>query len=313
MRMCAAGLAAALVLFAGACAAEVPAAAADYLELSARPLQPPATATRLDPGIGAFVGPHFSLGFSAVEVRTDLPPELGGKKAADGYEFVIAYGTREPAFEPVPVSGKPMPVTPAVRVGEQRRLLARPANSGDSVLVSVRKGQSAVLELLDAGRSLSYNLRTGIRGPENPAGFYRARVVGMGDARTTGTGTVAAGSVEVGIDFGKRSCYLQPWTGAAGWAADHRIFLECADLRVTVDGPGGPGRVIEPDTFALELPGGTKVCAKPGTEQFVLFELPDDFAGAELTVDPAGVLLSDGAGPWITPPVAKKVALFVSG
>lgn len=118
------------------CAAAL-AAAPDYLELSARPLQPPATATRLDAVAGAFVGPHFSLGFSAVEVRSDLPPELGGKHAADGYEFLIVYGTREPAFEPVPASGRPMSAMPAVRVGERRRLLARQANSGDSVLVSV--------------------------------------------------------------------------------------------------------------------------------------------------------------------------------
>ncbi|MFD8493167.1 hypothetical protein [Amycolatopsis sp. NPDC059657] len=295
MRTCAAGLA----------------AAPDYLELSARPLQPPATATRLDAVSGALVGPHFSLGFSAIEVRSDLPPELGGKHAADGYEFLIAYGTREPAFEPVPVPGPSMTAMPAVRVGELRRLLPRQANSGDSVLVSVRKGQSALLEVLDAGRSLTYNLRTGIRGPENPAGFYRPRVVEMGDARTAGKGTVASGDVEVGIDFGKRSCYLQPWTAATGWAADHRIFLECTDLRVTVDGPGRPGTVSQPETFSLELPGGVKVPARTGAAHVVLFELPDDFAGAELTVDPAGVRLGDDAGAWITPPPPKKVALFI--
>ncbi|SDY85303.1 hypothetical protein SAMN05421504_107185 [Amycolatopsis xylanica] len=313
MRSRAAGLAAVLVLFAGACAEEVPAAAADYLELSARPLQPPASATRLDAAVGAFVGPHFSLGFSAVEVRSDLPPELGGKHAADGYEFVIAYGTREPAFEPVPVPGAPMPVIAAVRVGEQRKVLARQPNSGDSLLVSVRKGQSALLEVLDAGRPLSYNLRTGIRGPENPVGFYRPRVVELGDARTAGKGTVATGEVEVGIDFGKRSCYLQPWTAAAGWAGDHRIFLECTDLRLTVDGPGRPGSFRQPEAFTLDLPGGAKAYAKPSADRVMLFELPDDFAGAELTVDPAGVLLDDNAGPWITPPPSKKVVLFLRG
>lgn len=322
----------------------LPAASADLVAaLTASPDEVVATSSdqvrQLSKAAGTFAGPHFNWQFGLVQV-TGTTPESGYsghlEQAAPGHEFIAAYaqpGTTA-QFRAEPDDR----VTAVVVVNGTARAVPRDVLTNfKGLLVSVPKGLSATLRVTDDGRTQSYDLRAGKRGPDAIAGYYQRQELNISsnDAGYTGTGTcpdvpyilnvTLPCSVRIEFLLDTDSFSLQPWLPALGWARNGRTWLLVTNVTYLPDpapvtiAPGGGSFTPEASkTFTVRLPDGTSTGVMPqtaatfGTSQpaALAFSVPAGFTQGTLLVHPDGKLIVTGEpSHWSTPPPVKRIPL----
>ena len=297
---------------------------------------------QLSKAAGAFSGPHFNWQFGLVQV-TGTTPEAAYygnlARAANGDEFIAIYAESGTIAQFRPESDDH--VTAVVVVNGTARAVPKDALAHfDGLLVSVPKGASATLRVTDEGRTQTYDLRAGTRGPDAISGYYRPQDVNIpsGDAGYTGVGDcpdVPYGmgitlpcSVRVEFIFTDFSVSLQPWLPVFGWAKNGRTWLLINSMSYVPDAslitiaPGGGSFTLEASkSFTVRLPDGISIPVVPGTGDFsaaphtaaLAFSVPAGFTKGTLLIHPDGQLIVTGQPDhWTTPPPVEHIPLTVS-
>lgn len=290
---------------------------------------------------GLFAGPHFDWQFGLVQV-TDLTPVSGydGElaAAAPGDEFIAIYadpGTRA-QFQAEPGDH----LTAAVLVnGSARAVPKQVLTDFEGLVISVPKGATATLRVTDDGRTQSYDLRAGKRGPDAIGGYSRSQhVTPSGDAGYTGDGTcpdvlvpyigALPCSVHIDLLIENESFSLQPWLPVLGWAKNGRAWLLIGSVTNLPDAPpitiapgGGSFTLEATKTFTVRLPDGTSIGLVPQSAAAygsssstdgasLVFDVPASFTAGTLLIHPDGKLIVTGQpGHWSQPPPVKPVPL----
>lgn len=296
---------------------------------------------RLSKAAGAFAGPHFNWQFGLVQV-TGTTPESGYSgqlaQAATGDEFIAVYAESGSLAQFRTESDDH--VTAVVVVNGSARTVPKAVLTGfKGLLVSVPKDATATLRVTDDGRTQSFDLRAGKRGPDAISGYYRPQEVNIptGDSGYAGVGNcpdvpyimgvTLPCSVRVQFIFTDFSFSLQPWLPVLGWAKNGRIWLLVNNLSylpgpspVTI-APGGGSFTLEASkSFTVRLPDGTSVPIAPGTGDFstpqpsaLAFSVPADFTRGTLLIHPNGQLIVTGEPDrWTTPPPVMRIPLTVN-
>jgi hypothetical protein len=297
---------------------------------------------QLSKAAGAFSGPHFNWQFGLVQV-TGTTPESGYSghlaQAANGDEFIAIYAESGAIAQFRTESDDH--VTAVVVVNATARAVPKDALAHfDGLLVSVPKGATATLRVTDDGRTQTYDLRAGKRGPDAISGYYRPQDVNIpsGDAGYTGVGNcpdvpyimgvTLPCSVRVEFIFTDFSVSLQPWLPVLGWAKNGRTWLLINNVSYLRDpspvtiAPGGGSFTLEASkSFTVHLPDGTSVPVVPGTGDFssttqpaaLAFSVPAGFTQGTLLIHPDGQLIVTGQPDhWTTPPPVERILLTVS-
>ena len=225
------GAAALLLVLASGCTSHdsTPVRAAGYVSLTdAVPMTADGSAAQ-----ARLVGPHFDLEFTKIEATTEnLAPAF---RAAPGHEILLLHGDttqQRPAYN----AGSGDSVTASVVVdGATRPLQYLPAYG---LAVSVPQGHTATLQVTDDGRTQSLDVRTGKRGKDAIAGYYRPHELKWTDAdyhdtgRATCTGPRGTThfTTDMSTTFGQAAGSLEPWLPGAGWAKDGRVWLHLSTV-----------------------------------------------------------------------------------
>ena len=290
---------------------------------------------------GAFAGPHFTWQFGLVQV-TGTTPESGYsgrlEQAARGDEFIAIYAESGTTAQFRAESDDH--VTAVVVVNGSARAVPRDVLTNFAgLLVSVPKGATATLRVTDDGRTQSYDLRAGKRGPDAIPGYYQPHEVDIpsSDAGYTGVGTcpdvpyiqnvTLPCSARIQFLLDTDSFSLQPWLPALGWAQGGRMWLLITNVAYLPDGtpvtiaPGGGSFTPEASkTFTVQLPDGTSIGVMPQTAATfdttqpaaLAFSVPAGFTRGTLLVHPDGKLIVTGEpAHWATPPPLKRIPLTV--
>jgi hypothetical protein len=297
--------------------------------------------TSLSKSAGAFSGPHFSWQFGLVQV-TSTTPESGYdgrmEQAAPGDEFIAVYAQPGTLAAFRTESGDKVSAVVAVN-GAARALPGDVLTHSEGLLVSVPKGGTATLRVTDDGRTQSYDLRAGKRGPDAIPGYYRPQAVTMpsSGADYTGVGTcpdvpyimgvTLPCSVRIEFLLETDSASLQPWLPVLGWAKNGRTWLLISDVSylpdptpVTIAPGGGKFTPHASKSFSVRLPDGTSAGLVPGTDNdftstqpaVLTFDVPADFTKGTLLIHPDGRLIVTGEPDhWSTPPPVKRIPLTV--
>lgn len=295
----------------------------------------------ITPADGTFAGPHFRhlfTGSAVAETTSSLVPGAEDLGAAPGYEFVALFESPDPQ---TPEYGQDDDVTTAVVVDGQPRTLPDKPSFGGGYLVSVPVGHSAQLVVTDAGRTQSFDMRTGRRGPDAVAGYYppHSASVPAADAKLTDdaecdapiptpTGSFSDCEVITTFEIPDGTGALDPWAPGLGWAENGRAWLvfpeaeyearvagmsvsyaRSADSLLTLTLPDG---TVVPGVSTT--PGGTNLWARTSTP--LVFDVPASFTTGKLTLHPDGRLTrtTDGvpAATWTKAPQAHTVEVTVS-
>jgi hypothetical protein len=260
-------------------------------------------------------------------------------QAANGDEFIAIYAESGAIAQFRTESDDH--VTAVVVVNATARAVPKDALAHfDGLLVSVPKGATATLRVTDDGRTQTYDLRAGKRGPDAISGYYRPQDVNIpsGDAGYTGVGNcpdvpyimgvTLPCSVRVEFIFTDFSVSLQPWLPVLGWAKNGRTWLLINNVSYLRDpspvtiAPGGGSFTLEASkSFTVHLPDGTSVPVVPGTGDFssttqpaaLAFSVPAGFTQGTLLIHPDGQLIVTGQPDhWTTPPPVERILLTVS-
>ncbi|UGQ11521.1 hypothetical protein LO772_32870 [Yinghuangia sp. ASG 101] len=293
------------------------------------------------PAEGTFAGPHFRhlfTGSAVAKTTSSLIPGAEDLDAAPGYEFVALFESPDPQM---PEYGSNVDVTTTVVVDGQPRALPDEASFGGGYLVSVPVGHSAQLVVTDAGRTQSFDMRTGRRGPDAVAGYYPVRTASVpaADAKLTDdaacdapiptpTGSFSDCEVISTFEITDGTGSLDPWAPGLGWADDGRAWLVFpkAEYEARVAGLGVSYARDADSLLTLTLPDGSVVpgvSTTPGainlwtrTSTPLVFDVPASFTTGKLTLHPDGRLSRtiDGvpAATWTKAPQPHSVVVTVS-
>jgi hypothetical protein len=296
---------------------------------------------RISKAAGAFTGPHFSWQFGLVQV-TRTTPESGYAEdlaqAAEGHQLIAIYADPG-ALAPFRTEPGDQVTAAVVLNGTERPLPAGVLAHSEGLLVSVPKGGTATLRVTDEGRTQSYDLRAGKKGPDAIAGYYRPQNVTIppSGGGYTGTGTCPdvpvafigslPCSVRIQLVIITNSASLQPWLPGLGWARRGHTWLLISDVTYLPDAapvtiaPGGGSFTLQVrKSFAVRPAGGTAIAARPesgaftATQPLVLaFSVPDSFTRGRLLIHPDGRLIVTGKPDhWSKPPPVKRIPLTVT-
>ncbi|QWF82449.1 hypothetical protein [Amycolatopsis sp. CA-230715] len=257
------------------------------------------TVQSYEDGQGRLDGPFFAFGVEAFAVGKAIKGPvaasgIGERRAEPGQELVVvAADSRVRAGQWVPDEDDPKPKAELVVGGAPtalHRIPLTPPKSGvdvklDSAVVvaSVPAGAPVSIRVTDAGRTQTMDLRTGRRGPDAIAGYYRRN-----SAELTWTGHLSGGiSTPLGggrtpVEFAagfktmdpahltdKPTATLAPYTPRRGWAPPGGAWLVVP--RPVVSRPFDPFSPLfdlalsDPAVFSLRLPDGTAIPAEPGS------------------------------------------------
>ncbi|MEU1618734.1 serine/threonine-protein kinase [Streptomyces sp. NPDC005722] len=195
---------------------------------------------------GTLIGPHFSLRVRGIAVTEELS-ELGAaalrlykaRHAAEGQEFVVVTFAEVEDATPwrrglTETSQKKVSLT--VETGGRARLVSTYPSGLDNETVgpatlalSVPKGAPVTLRVTDEGRTQSMDLRTGERGGDAVAAYYRPLPklkVTAEDYEAFGlVSLVNSRPVRMGVRFAETEAYVGPWVRPGGWARPGRWWL----------------------------------------------------------------------------------------
>jgi hypothetical protein len=284
---------------------------ADHFAAATLLSEQPAGRTSVPADQRRFTTPHLAFDVEWTVVAGELTMRAfglsGRSRAAPGQELV-AVGFGNPVESPYE-EDKKEPVTVTVLAGERETKLDRTTMpfSGGGLLVSVQAGAPVTLQVADAGRTFTYDLRAGKRGPDAVALFQQPGRRGKIDGSYTGTGRLTyrsdARSLKVDISF--RGWYLTPWLPSSGWAADGRAWL-LLTVGITTDGLSYdirkrefPIKIFVETAATFAIAGADGVTYRPVARSInastvsiadhsVVTDVPATFAGASVTVTPAG-------------------------
>ncbi|MFL6075835.1 MAG: hypothetical protein ACJ73S_20790 [Mycobacteriales bacterium] len=287
----------------------------------------------LDPAASSLVGPRFGVRFGKAEVSRTYANRY---RAAPGQEFLVLYSTGTPVLAPYPDGGGTFSL--AVTVDGRTLPVASPNQvAGEGLVVSVPKGHHATLALTDDGRTQSLDVRTGTRGPDAVAPYYRNRGVTLAstvyaeDGHTNYHGT--RDDTVVRVDFDTAGS-VEPWVPGLGWASAGRGWLVLSTSKSTILSLPDDASKLDPlawgarftldtgRTYTVSYQGGSSAARTyhqdglVALENALLFDVPDTFTAGTLTIHPAGDLrLYDGGAakspplPWSQPPPTRQIAL----
>jgi len=311
-RRAAGALAAALTLAAtlAACSSPppLPVAPADYLEL-----RPGGSLQFLDgdrpvpADQGRLVGPSFAVQFKAVGTTpTITAPQGRNLQASEGHEFVfvttdfVEQFTRED-FQDKDVTAQ------LVVAGAVKPLPKVPRNS-DALIASVPLNSSVGLQVIDQGRTQTFDLRTGSRGPDAVKLYYPTKTQSLTKFKHETFGTVSIGGRNYRIDVGVDSIFqttpgatsfaaLEPFSSQYGWAPEGRAWLIVRGLGIVNDiNLCGCQPELDlarniiltlPDGSTVRPPGGGKIpifALAGGTPPAIVFDVADSFRAGTITV-----------------------------
>lgn len=276
----------------------------------------------------ALRGPHFAVGLSWVAtgeailpgsslvIQSGLPPR---RPATDGEEIMLL------SFDPEHVGGQwklgdgAKPVAELVVGGTPRPLTKVPLPAADAtglsgpvviVVASVPKGAPVQLRVTELGRTQTLDVRTGKRGEDAIAGYYRPTRQKLNFERDLPAGIVADGrpyQPELKLidsafsDLSEPTAMLAPWNPTDGWAPDGRAWLVLPSPILSGEAFGGPTlelAIDEPTSFRVRLPDGTEIAERGGTQEVnlrtaslskapapVLFDVPADVTTGTYLID----------------------------
>jgi hypothetical protein len=278
----------------------------DVQELTPRipgPVEPPVEMAHhaFPTGSAVLRGPHFGLGIDWVATGPGLVPRyhpeldpFDGLRAADGQELMVI--SIDPQFsggqwQPPGGASDNNPAAELIVDGHAHVLSKVPLTSPtlpapplDSVLlaVSVRKNAPVELQVNDAGRTQTINVRTGVRVADAIPGYYRPTTQTLKLDRPLPAGIVVRG-VPYPLDLtiavtapiaqvvaGGPFAMLAPWTPDQGWAAPGHAWLVLPSPTLggglTKNEPVVSLTVDDPAVCHVRLPDGTLVPALAGTK-----------------------------------------------
>ncbi|MFF7216498.1 serine/threonine-protein kinase [Streptomyces sp. NPDC008238] len=195
---------------------------------------------------GTLIGPHFSLRVRGIALTEELS-ELGAaalrlykaRHAAEGQEFVVVTFAEVEDATPwrrglTETSQKKVSLT--VETGGRARLVSTYPSGLDNETVgpatlalSVPKGAPVTLRVTDEGRTPSMDRRTGERGGDAVAAYYRPlpklRVTAEDYEAIAQVSLVNSRLVRMGVRFAETEAYVGPWVRPGGWARPGRWWL----------------------------------------------------------------------------------------
>lgn len=277
-------------------------------------------------GDGVLLGPHFAVTIAATGSADtyDFGPSAssaGGtteRRPADGEEFLVVefdLTAESPDEDPIDLKSTtveaPAEVTTELSIDGERTEVDLAQNL--PVLVAgVPTGADVLLEVSDDGDVQSIDLRTGERGDDARTPFYRPTSEQSLDHTYRhdasfafpegGGGTY---SVQLHLDF----AYLTPYTDDIGWAPSGESWLivtmDTSDYDMQADQSKYAAMFLPdlPASLTLGAPDGTIYPLSSRAEelnssalvdgQVWLWQVPQDFTTAAMTILPTGDLLGD--------------------
>jgi hypothetical protein len=196
---------------------------------------------------GTLIGPHFHLRVQGIAVTEELS-ELGAvalrlykaRHAAEGQEFVVVtFGEVEdgtPWRRDLNEMSQKMVSLTVEAGGRTRSVTTYPRVMGNetagpaTLALSVPKGAPVTLRVTDDGRTQSLNLRTGQRGSDAVAAYYKPLPklkVAAEDYEATAQVSVLNSTrpVRLGVRFAQTEAYVGPWVRHGGWARPGRWWV----------------------------------------------------------------------------------------
>jgi hypothetical protein len=305
-------LAAALVLAAGCTTAPTPPTRpADYLKDFCGFAAPSATVS----GRGPFrlTGPHFDLSFTGSQVLT-YDDEL--YRPAPGHEFLCVSGwTGELGIGSYKMENDDKVSARIVIDGALRPLKDLPTGG---LMLSVPTGHPVALQVTDDGRTQSLDLRTGERGQDAIAGYYRPHDLQVSAADYDATARVTYHGTQLDVraqlNLSGLGGSVEPWLPSRGWAPAGTAWLVLTGLRVSSGTSLIAKKVTAANVWGLFAsywldqrrsftvtpagghPIGPEEIDPPGIHAYDMigldltpeFSVSDTFAGADLLFHPTG-------------------------
>jgi hypothetical protein len=273
---------------------------------------------------GIFRGPHFVMRFDQVLVTEAIDEilahelgEPGPFRAATGHEFVAARVASDPTLR-VRWSDKAA-VSYRIVVGQRVIELDSPPEGNDILFLSVPRGARPLLEVTDAGRAQTFDLRSGRRAKVETL-LYPIRTASLPPRVYDEAGIVAYGGARQGVRVQILSpggtATLEPYLPGLGWARRGRAWLLLTPLSPLVieerlsSSSGYFGVAFDMDTkrsFVLRHAGGA-IRAKDmghvkmhldtnGDNRFsVVFDVPASLREGQITISPRGVFATQLRG-----------------
>jgi hypothetical protein len=314
------------------------------------------TVRQFPSGSAVLRGPHYGLGIAWVATGPGYSAQFDpllrpftGMRAADGDQLMMIL--IDPAFtggQWKPSSGPNSPVAELILDGHAHVLTKAPLASPDlpmpqhGVLLtfSVRPNAPVELQVGDAGRTQTINVRTGMRAADAIPGYYRATEQQIKLDRPLPAGITVRGTpypLSLGVSDATLTgttppALLAPWTPDQGWAAPGHAWLDLPGPQlgtdITVRGPIVTLTVDQPTAFHVRLPDGSLVPAAAGTRTMtstdavahpntpdLIFDMAAGFTTGTFVMDlsraPIVAGFSDGDLParWSPAPAAVEVPL----
>lgn len=302
--------------------AQLEAKPADFVQTYS-PSSQVAIGEEVDEAQGRFWGPHFELQVTrsiladgvSEQTAVTLLDEEAGYRAADGHRLAIVQFGQDPAGQTRWDGGA---VTARVLAGGHEHDLGALPDSNDVLVVSVPKGEPALLEVTDEGHAQTFDLSTAERVDVHKL-LYPLRSTYLKPQLYQGTGQAsyrtAREGFEVRISGGNPQASLEPYVPTEGWAKPGRAWLLLSGLLATsiqdysyTDGTFPAAVELQAaDSFAVQLPGGRSIRANKqyistsiaaGSSGFsVVFDVPDSLRSATLVITPRGPLATDTSTP----------------
>ncbi|MFL6120063.1 hypothetical protein [Actinophytocola sp.] len=304
----------------------LPAKPADFVASDI--LATPAGGRQLDSARARLTGPHFTVGFTSLEITTTAGIDY---RAADGYELLrLSPVLATTASAPTEDVGAEVVVD-----GRAHRIDAGKVAAG-GLTVSVRKGHTATLRITDEGRTQSLDLRTGERGRDAIPGYYPRVTLSWPDDDYHEIGKTTSGGCRrqtnlTALFFPTESA-VEPWTPELGWAKPGRgwLAISYSSIVAPITVPADPRNIADlaactdllnftwdlARSVAVRTADGeaapTRVEDVGGHGAFV-FDVPLSTRTATLLVHPAGTYDAGDGRPhpveWSEPPPTARLAM----
>lgn len=196
---------------------------------------------------GTLIGPHFHLRVLGIAVIEELSQRVAvalrlyeTRHAAEGQEFVIV--TFDKVEDDTPWQRDPYEmwremVSLTLEVGGRTRsvttyprYMSNETAGPATLALSVPKGAPVTLRVTDDGRTQSMDLRTGRRGNDAIAAYYKPLPklkVTAEDYEATAQVSVLNSTrpVRLGVRFAQTEAYVGPWVRPGGWAQPGRWWV----------------------------------------------------------------------------------------